>query len=200
MIFKYESIDKVKNRIAEIMKTLNETESLGQKEVFQLADELRVLKSQERQFRIREISDILDRISFTNESEKISLMNEQENLYAREKIYEEAAENIVELKLTCPNCGSTKWLPNEEHDFECFDCGSFSEPENMYSAAESDWIDIDVAIPSYDRQLVEIKVADSEEYISSGYYDHREQIWYSFDGFCLNNNVYEWRPLNIKNN
>lgn len=56
------------------------------------------------------------------------------------------------------------------------------------------WVNTDKAIPSYDEQLVKIKVADSAgDYITEGWYDHEEQKWYSADGFCLDDNVYAWK-------
>ena len=56
------------------------------------------------------------------------------------------------------------------------------------------WIDVDKAIPSFDGQIVKVKVADlTKNYVTDGYYNHREQVWYSVDGYCLNDNVYEWK-------
>lgn len=56
------------------------------------------------------------------------------------------------------------------------------------------WVNTDKAIPSYDEQLVKIKVADSAgDYITEGWYNHEEQKWYSAGGFCLDDNVYAWK-------
>lgn len=59
------------------------------------------------------------------------------------------------------------------------------------------WIDTDIAEPSYDNQIVKVKVADfSGDYITNAYYNHKEQKWYRKDGICLNDNVYKWKiPL-----
>ena len=55
------------------------------------------------------------------------------------------------------------------------------------------WIDTDIAIPAFDKQIVRIKVADfTENYVTEGYYNHREQVWYDKNGHCLNDNVYKW--------
>ena len=55
------------------------------------------------------------------------------------------------------------------------------------------WIDTDIAIPAFDKQIVKIKVADfAENYVTEGYYNHREQVWYDKNGHCLNDNVYKW--------
>ena len=55
------------------------------------------------------------------------------------------------------------------------------------------WIDADIAIPAYDKQIVKIKVADfAENYVAEGYYNHKEEVWYRKDGYCLNDNVYQW--------
>lgn len=45
------------------------------------------------------------------------------------------------------------------------------------------WIDTDIAEPSYDNQIVKVKVADfSGDYITNAYYNHKEQKWYRKDG------------------
>ena len=59
------------------------------------------------------------------------------------------------------------------------------------------WIDTDIAIPAFDEQIVKIKVADfAENYVTEGYYSHREQVWYDKNGYCLNDNVYKWSSDN----
>lgn len=56
------------------------------------------------------------------------------------------------------------------------------------------WIDVDKAIPSFDDQIVKVKVADyCYDYITDGYYNHKEEVWYSVDGYCLHDNVYAWK-------
>lgn len=56
------------------------------------------------------------------------------------------------------------------------------------------WIDTDIAEPSYDNQIVKVKVADlTGNYITEAYYNHMEQKWYNKDGYCLNDNVYQWK-------
>lgn len=56
------------------------------------------------------------------------------------------------------------------------------------------WIDVDIAEPSYDNQIVKVKVADfSGNYITEAYYNHMEQKWYRKNGICLNDNVYKWK-------
>jgi hypothetical protein len=56
------------------------------------------------------------------------------------------------------------------------------------------WISTDKAIPAYNDQIVKVKVADfTKDYITYGYYNHKEQCWYSIDGWCLNDNVYAWK-------
>lgn len=56
------------------------------------------------------------------------------------------------------------------------------------------WISTDRAIPAFDSQIVKVKVADfTKDYVVDGYYNHNEQVWYSVDGYCLNDNVYAWK-------
>ncbi len=59
------------------------------------------------------------------------------------------------------------------------------------------WISTDIAEPSYDNQIVKAKVADfAGNYTTDAYYNHREQKWYSKDGVCLIDNVFQWQiPL-----
>ena len=61
------------------------------------------------------------------------------------------------------------------------------------------WISTDKAIPAFDSQVVKVKVADFfSDYITEGYYNHKEQIWYSITGYCLNDNVYAWKCIRRK--
>lgn len=56
------------------------------------------------------------------------------------------------------------------------------------------WLDVDKAIPTFDNQIVKIKVADfNKNYTTLGFYNHKEQVWYSIQGDCLNDNVYKWK-------
>jgi hypothetical protein len=58
------------------------------------------------------------------------------------------------------------------------------------------WIDPDKAIPAFSDQLVKVKVADlGGDYTTYAYYIHRLQEWWSKDGYCLNDNVYAWKPV-----
>lgn len=61
------------------------------------------------------------------------------------------------------------------------------------------WVDVDTAIPAFDKQIVKVKVADyAQDYETEGYYNHREQVWYDKNGNCLNDNVYEWYMILAK--
>ena len=44
----------------------------------------------------------------------------------------------VKIILTCPICGNSKWVKNEDEEyvFQCLSCGSTVNPENMRSSAE----------------------------------------------------------------
>lgn len=56
------------------------------------------------------------------------------------------------------------------------------------------WIDTNLAQPAFDEQICMLKVADFKtDYITRGYYNHREMCWYTVDGYCLNDNVYAWK-------
>lgn len=55
------------------------------------------------------------------------------------------------------------------------------------------WISTNIAEPSFDKQVVKVKVADFYcNYITEAYYDHNEMKWYNKEGSCLNDNVYKW--------
>lgn len=56
------------------------------------------------------------------------------------------------------------------------------------------WISIDKALPAYDEQIVKVKVADFvKDYVTEAWYDHTQWVWYSVEGYCLNDNVYAWK-------
>lgn len=62
------------------------------------------------------------------------------------------------------------------------------------------WISTDIAEPSYNDQIVKVKVASfSGDYITYAFYNHRELVWYDKDGNCLNDNVYQWKISLMKN-
>lgn len=62
------------------------------------------------------------------------------------------------------------------------------------------WIDTDIAKPSYDNQIVKVKIADfAGNYITYAYYCHKEGRWYMKDGICLNDSVYQWKMSLLKN-
>lgn len=60
---------------------------------------------------------------------------------------------------------------------------------------KDNWFDVDERMPN-SMELVKVKVADyTEDYITTGYYNERCLEWYSDDHLCLDDLVYEWRPL-----
>ena len=51
--------------------------------------------------------------------------------------------SIVQIVLTCPNCGNSNWATSDNYEFKCLQCGEAALPEAMCSttkdADETDW-------------------------------------------------------------
>ena len=51
--------------------------------------------------------------------------------------------SIVQIVLTCPNCGNSNWATADNYEFKCLRCGEAALPEAMCSttkdADETDW-------------------------------------------------------------
>lgn len=77
----------------------------------------------------------------------------------------------------------------EKSDFtELKKCDFWYPKDGLYF-----WVSDFTAVPTFKHQIVKVKVADySGDFMTEGYYDDKTGLWYTKDGLCLNDNVYEW--------
>lgn len=110
----------------------------------------------------------------------------------------------VTFEVSCDTCkfSSKKFMkctpesedcnPNydlEESDFITLKKCDFWHPKDgMYF-----WVSTQVALPTYNNQIVLAKVKDSfGRYMTKAHYNANKEYWFDEKGRCLKNNVYEW--------
>lgn len=67
------------------------------------------------------------------------------------------------------------------------------------------WVDTDIAEPSYNDQIVKVKVNSlMGSYTTYAWYNHEDYSWYIKDGVCdgacLDDLVYRWKMPLLKHN